>query len=689
MSPVRVTLRRTIGRLRGYYTTALIAFAFLAACAVLFAFNLDAAEGGRLNVVSVWTISVAPLLPVLAALLGMTTWSEEKMSGRIQMLLSTPVKERDFTVGKFLGTWLTMLFLIAVSHLATLIALAIYAPGLLDSVPFLGFLPGYFALALQGATWCAVAVAVSAACRHPAMAATLTILLLVGLPRGVWWALMAWAPQGRTAFGEMPLDAQACDFSCGLISLATVAAYIFGVFAALFVATKLIAALRFVGRGSLRRRASTLFVLFLAALTFVSAMTLVRRVDITLDLPVGGVSADELSPRTLEILGETRGEITVSVFLSRKDPQFRGVAQFLRVLSRASESQGGARLLVRYVDPNWDFGAAERLVRIGATPKSLVIERGYRVEFLSLAEGFDEHNCIATIHRISLPPQRRTIYWTIGHGESDIFSYESFGLTTIVRELAREGYRNRPLDLASVTQLPQDCALVVVAGAKQDFAREEVSRLEAYLRQGGRLLVFLSSVNSGGVAPLLSRWGIRPGAATYPGARTLSGTDVIVTDFAAHAITQSLIGSQLVFEKPLSFTPSAAVETGGGADRIDFTDLANVGEVCVAAISERGIGAGEDLKLRPTRLVAVGDSTFVMNGSLAARANANRDFLLNCVAYLAGADGDTFSREEQRRLVSGLDRKSRRQLMVVSVAVIPGSVFALMMFSIWMRRRRT
>ena len=83
MSPVRVTLRRTIGRLCNLYSTALVFAGFLAAVGALFAFNLTAAEGGDVPLVTIWTVSVSPILPVLASLLAMDVWSEERNSGRI------------------------------------------------------------------------------------------------------------------------------------------------------------------------------------------------------------------------------------------------------------------------------------------------------------------------------------------------------------------------------------------------------------------------------------------------------------------------------------------------------------------------------------------------------------------------------------------------------------------------------
>lgn len=690
MSPVRVTWGRTIGRARSLFSTAFAAAGFMAACAALFAFGLESAEGGRLSLPVVWTMAVSPVLPFLAALYGMEVWSDERRSGRIDLLLSSPVREREFVLGKFLGVWTMMLIQTAFFHFVSMVFLAFFAPKLLADVPLWGFLPGFLALALQSALWSAVSVAASAACRNAAAAACSTVFLLAALPRGIWMALMAWAPQGRTAFGEMPLDAHACDIASGLVSSETLAGYVLLTLAALFVASKFVAAVRFVGKGASGVRASTSFVLVLAALFVASSLALAHRLDITLDLPVDGGGESEFSLRTKGILSETRGKIRVTAFLSRKDVRFRPLAHFLRALSQASEAQGGACIEIRYVDPKWDLGEAERLVRSGAKADSLVFEHGHRFECVSLTDGYDERVCISTIIRIAMPPQRRSVYWTTGHGESSPGSadYAPFDMTDIARDIAHDGYRNRQLDLTADAQLPADCALVVIAGAKSDFSRVELARLDAYLRQGGRLLVLLSTADSGGVSALLSGWGVRPTAATYPGARTLSGTDVIVSEFAEHAVSRPLTGSQVVLERPVAFAPSAAVETGGGADRIEFTELAKVSGQCVVAAAERGVGTGDDLQIRPTRIIAIGDAGFVLNGNLATRANANRDFFLNCIAYLAGTDAVTESGAEPGRLVSGMDRATRGRLLIASAALFPFVLFVLLAACVAIRRRR-
>ena len=169
----------------------------------------------------------------------------------------------------------------------------------------------------------------------------------------------------------------------------------------------------------------------------------------------------------------------------------------------------------------------------------------------------------------------------------------------------------------------------------------------------------------------------------------MTGTDVIVGEFSEHAISKPLEGSRVLLERPVGFMPSAAAEAGTGADRIEFTPLARAGNAIVAATVERGVGAGADLSIRPTRIVAIGDAGFAMNGQLAARANANRDFFLNCVAYLSGTDASVASGAESDALVTGLDRAGRRRFATATAAAAPFAVFAVMLLVAFRRRRRS
>jgi hypothetical protein len=141
---------------------------------------------------------------------------------------------------------------------------------------------------------------------------------------------------------------------------------------------------------------------------------------------------------------------------------------------------------------------------------------------VKLGDGFGERLCSSALQRVATPPMRRNIYWSVGHGESSCGDYGAFGMSDIARDLAREGYVNREIDFAAGVSVPADCAMLVVAGAKDDFSRLEIGLVESYLRQGGRLLVLASAAERGGVTSMLPAWGLRSTAVALQGVRTLS-----------------------------------------------------------------------------------------------------------------------------------------------------------------------
>lgn len=686
MSAVAITYRRTLSRLRNLASTAMSVSGFLAISAGLFAYRLIEAEGSHQMLSTLWAGAIAPVLPVLAALLGMDTWSDERRTGRMDLLLATAVRERDFVMGKFLGVFIALMGSILLSLITNLTLIFFLAPSLLGGVNGLLFAPAILALALQGALWSAVAVAVSLFSRQGFVSACLTTIMLVGLPRGGWLAAQFLSPAGRSAFGEMPLDAQIADFSSGVFSSGVMIGYMASTILALFIATRIVELTRFQGRRARLSRFVTFLALMLGMVCTVAVTRLAIQLDFVLDVPIGVSST--LSPQMRQILVESSGQVTVTAFHSRHDSAFRPLAQYLRTLKRQTASVGGLDITLRFVDPRWDVGAADRLARLGAKAPSLVFEKGRRVSILPLADGYGDGLLASALRRVVLPPQRQDIYWTVGHGESAIDSYGVRGLSDIARELVRNGYRNLPLDLSDDRAIPADCALIVIAGAKDAFSRAEIGRLDAYLKAGGRLLVLMGMPGESGVSSLLPSWGLRPVVQPLVGTRTLSGTDVIVTDFADHPVTGGLESSRLILERPLTFVSSAAAQSGTGADRLEFLPIARVSTATVVAAVERGSGAGADLAIRPSRLIAVGDSTFVMNGQLTARANANRDFFLNAVAYLSGAEVTGLAQQSTVILVTGMDRAQRARFVVLAVGAVPGAIFFLLSLIAWRRRNR-
>lgn len=685
MTPSTITFKRTIGMARNLYSTALSVGGFLAGVAVLFAFNLERADGGNLSLATIWTISVSPLLPALAAFLAMDVWSDERLTGRIDILLSSPVKECDYVVGKFFGVFLMTILASVASLFTSLFELYYFAPAVVSASQFREFFPGLFVLMLQGALWSSVAVMMSAFFSHAAASACASLVALVALPRGLWAALIAWSIGGGAKYGEMPFDAHALNIASGLYDLGIIVSYSLMTVAMLFISTRVIVSLRYRGRGAYPFRVSTAITILLTLALTTVLMGLSLRLCPTLDFPITGQR--RFSERTLNILAESRDEISVTAFLPRIDAKAREAEFFFKALKEASDSLSGAKISYRIVDPSWDIALSERLVRRGAKERDIVFESKRTFIAMPIDEGIDERRVASAISRFEKPIHRQVVYWTSGHNEISYSDYGNWGMSAIARDLVHEGFRNAEIDLANSKPIPSDCALLIIAGAKTDFSRNEIAKVDQFLKQGGRVLVMMDS-EEGGISAILPQWGILASRGVFTGARTMSGTDVVVDEFSSHAIAEPLLGSQIVIDKPIVFERSSAVKFEGAADKLDFTPIASFADQTLVVAIERGALLGQDIAIRPTRIVAIGDASFALNAQLAMRKNANRDFFLNAIAYLAGSDTAVGSSQEWNQFATGMDRRTRINFTFLSAVMVPGAVFLMMMLAVARRRHR-
>lgn len=684
MSAVSLIFRRTRSRAHRLFSTVLLDVLYLAACGVLFAFFLSSAEGTTQGVPALWALAAALPLPFFASLLASDVWSAERRAGRADLLLSVAVSERDFVVGKALGVFSMLFFATVLSFLSTYISLLELAPQALAGVRLAAFLPAFVVLFFLCAFLSAASCAASAFCRQPYAAAGLSLAVLVALPNALWLAARFWFARESLSFGENPYVALVSDFAGGVLSSAPLVTLAALTFFFLFLSVVRVSSFRLKGRAFFRARLVNALAVLLAA-TFAGGLSLLaHRFDVVVDVPLADASPSLPHQDFLD----ASGRVTVTAFLPRASKAFRPTAHLMRALKQKTDSLTSLDVSLKFVDPRWDLGAAERLVHQGVPENALVFEKSGRTVSLDLAKPLTERRLFSALRHVAQPPLRRDIYWLQGHHERSFDDYSPWGLSDLARLLVRQGFRNRTLTLSSDVSIPADGALLVIAGARESYSRTELTRLQSYLRGGGRLLVLVDPLSEGVLDAFLSAWGVKTLFAPLPDASTLSGTDVIVSDFSSHEIVSALRGSRIILEKPASFLPSAAVSSSPGDVRVAYSPLARVGGRTLAVAVERGGAAGEDLAVRPTRLVVVGDDSFVANGALASHGHANGDFLLNAVSFLAGAESTEGGDDALSLLVSGLDRDGRRTLFVALAFLAPLAWGAILSLSPLRRRLR-
>ncbi|MBO5643083.1 MAG: Gldg family protein [Kiritimatiellae bacterium] len=698
MSVSSVVRSRATRFLRRRKSTAFIMSFFWAVAGVIFTMSLREAAGYALSLPVLWCSGVAKILPFVAAFIGMDLISSERSSGRMDMFLVTQASLKEFVFGRFTALLFLLLQWVLVLLVAEVSLLGILLPEAFAQVRLVSFMPSFAILAIQGALWSAIVIAAGAFTHHAALSCLTAVTLASLLPRALWVAISSFFPKFSCFKSEMIFDVHVADFASGLVSLPAVIGYLILSAYALYVATTRLEMLRFEGVGGRRCRVGATSVLIASSIFIASLVSLSPRFELSLDIPVQS-SALQFSSRTINLISETRGNVSAVCFMSRKDPLFRQTSSILRSLASRSRNLGAAKFDISYIDINRDTTMARLYSRNGVVPPAVVFESGNRRSVLQIDGPIDDHQVSSALRDLTLPFARRKVCWLTGHSELSFSDYGPNGMSDIARELVRAGYENVSINLADMLSvLPSEVAFVIVPNAKNDFSRTECSKIDSYLSDGGRLLVLMSDASSGGVCSLLPKWGIRPLKAATTYSRTFTGEDAIVSEFEAHQISSPLLGAQVVFDAPVAFEPSSAAaisqseasssNTVVKADNISFTALAKADGNILSAISERGSAVGSDLSLRPTRIVVVGDGSFAVNSQLKFRANANRDFFMNIASYLSGVDSFYDAPENACGLLPTLDVLRVSRFMIGSALGFPLiSLIVMLLFISWRKHR--
>jgi ABC-2 type transport system permease protein len=175
---------------------------------------------------------------MIAPLLTMRTFSEEKRTGTIEVLLTAPVTDAQVVLSKFLGAWLSYGALWAAT--AGLFAMMrLFTP--LDWGPIL---TGYLGTWLLGGLLIGVGILASSLTRNQVIAAVVSFVLIVLLfSVGLLDAFIT-DPQSSKIIRYLSLMEQLRDFSKGIIDTRAVVYYLTATAIALFLTVRAVGSSR-------------------------------------------------------------------------------------------------------------------------------------------------------------------------------------------------------------------------------------------------------------------------------------------------------------------------------------------------------------------------------------------------------------------------------------------------------------
>ncbi len=436
-----------------------------------------------------------------------------------------------------------------------------------------------------------------------------------------------------------------------------------------------------------------------------------------------------LSEHTQGLLRSLTTDIHTVVFVSSEHELYRAIRRLLREYEYASK-----HITVEYVDPHrnlarskelalsYDLMGPDVVVFISGDQKKCVsIKDIAEYDYTPLLSGrtkimaaFNGEQLFSAAIQSLLHARKPIVYFLSGHGERQLASYDqATGYSIVARTLQRSNIDLRTLNFGETPAIPQDCDLLAIAGPNQRFSRAEIELLKKFLDDSGRILLLLDSGTNVGLDDLLAAWGIRLCEDRVVGL-TLTGRELLISNYGHHPITERMLAAKMVtlFNSPRSIQPLVSTNAPllQAADKLRLTILASCSEqgwaemspnqtppkfdadidlpgpVSVALAVEKGPPLEMDVEIKPSRLVVLGDSSFVSNGALQAGYNA--ELFINAVNWLLErSDSLPIAAKKLERIQVVMDRNQFQLACGIIVMAIPATIIIIgLLVGLWRRR---
>jgi len=429
--------------------------------------------------------------------------------------------------------------------------------------------------------------------------------------------------------------------------------------------------------------AATTIVLVIGVVSFVEALS--YRHNARLDLTEN--RRNSLSPQTIQLLRTLTTSVNAVGFFRTDQPGKRVAEDLLKQYARYA----GAKFTWRVLDPDREPGIARRygVEQYG----TIVLETKTRSEKVNDAEEEKLTNGLLKVTRAG----KRVVYVVQGHGEHDLTNTDRPGFSEARTAMERSNYDVKALPLAREGKIPDDAAVVVIAGPRTDLFPPEVDALDGYLARGGKLLVmidppFPQPVPEGWAKQLLGKYGVVLAddlmIELSPIGRLFGiGPEVpIVQQYEAHAITRDLNGVMTLFPLTRSLDAVKTLPPGVSVQPLARTSVDSWGETDRAELAQgqakvdpqdlRGPRTVAEVATKDkARIVVYGTSNVATNQFL--NLQGNRDFFLNTVSWLAEEESQIAVRpKDTRQTPVFLSAQQAQAVFWLPVVVLPGIVLA-------------
>jgi hypothetical protein len=446
-------------------------------------------------------------------------------------------------------------------------------------------------------------------------------------------------------------------------------------------------------------------------------------------------AAFKLSEQTVRVLDSLTNDVTVTIFF-QPNGENTEIYQLTKSLLGEYQRANPRRIHVKTLDYTRYVGEAKELLAtnslLGLQQKDFVLfeSNGHsKIVFAKELADYDFSDLLAgrsqyvrrsafkgemfftgDIYAVSYPQTLKS-YFLYGHGENNPgdprgedpklgpSGYSKMG-AILKKEINSDWDR---LSLQGTNGIPADCQLLIIAAGAHErtIPAEELDKISAYLKQGGRLLALLT-VESG-LEQVLAQWGVEVATNRVVDANPAYNNDgytFFTAHWVPHPIVNPLASEQLsmlmVVPRPVyKKTQQTKVP---GAPEVSYLALTSTNGVdegkhvgvypLIAAVEQGVINGVNSPRAGGTRIVVAGDSDF-LDDQVIDSVSGNRYFaglalnwLLDRPQILLAGLGPQPIREYRLYMT----RSQTKTVQWLFLAAMPGAVLALGTL-VWLRRR--
>jgi len=406
-----------------------------------------------------------------------------------------------------------------------------------------------------------------------------------------------------------------------------------------------------------------------------------------------------LAPETLDILAKLDEPVTAVAFYSTNS-NTQGADDLLSKFKNNSDGN----FTYRFVNPDIDPVAARQAGVTGDA--KIMLQKGDQTEIAGFAT---ESELARTLLRL-ISPGSRAVYFLQGHGEISLDPGGDIVYSIAKSTLEAKNYTVGTLNLLTGDQIPEDALAIVIAGPQKPVTEEEIGTIQAYLENGGALIVmqdpefFTEFANK--PDPLLfylrTEWGIAYNKDVIIDGANPNNPIVAKSSLASstHPITQQLNENLIIY-----MPQARSLSITGEKENVTQTWLISTAENSWGETAD--LNSGETPTFDPAtdvpgplylaiaaentattgRVVLFGNSLFAIDANFDVFGNGN--FFVNSIDWAAEQEDllNLTTRPRTERIFTPPTETWRFLILVlVMVVVIPGMV-VFFGISSWLSRR--